>query len=78
MTKTAHKIQTTFRVSHGGMKFINVPWYPVLERDNPTETIYLDPAGTESIELDGQFTDAITLPAYKLKRGTFIAVGGAT
>ena len=78
MTATAHRIQTTFRVSHGGVDFTPTLWYPVLERSNPTETIYMDPAGTEAILIDGQDTVAVRLRAYKIKRNTFIAVGGAT
>ena len=74
MSKTAHKIDNTFRVTYEGLGFYNAPWYPVLERDNPSDTITTE-AGTP-IELDGQTTDTIVLHSYKIRRNTFIAVGG--
>ena len=69
---TAHKVNNTFRVQYGS-GFFEAPFFPVLQtelfEDITTELL-------EVILLDGQTTDTVTLSAYKVKRNTFIAVGG--
>lgn len=75
MTHTAAKPAQIFHVDKGTFNLQNVSWFPVLERDAPTDILYLDPAGTEEITLDGQTINAVALQAYKVQHNTFIAVG---
>ena len=72
MSVTAHKANQTFHVQYGS-NFFSAPFFPVLQ------TELLEDITTELLEvitLDGQTTDTVTLSAYKVKRNTFIAVGG--
>jgi len=74
MSKPSHVFHVNQDIDLFTIAVTNVVY---LQRDNPTDTIYLDPAGTVKIQLDGGSAttnrDTKLVSARKIGRNLFIA-----